>query len=386
MLSSWICLLGSVLCGAQESQLVTRELERAQIEGALVALGSLNSPCRFRLDAVEILIARTDPFFESLPGRELMALCESGADGSASTRCEDLHAAFEALSQDFEPRALNFSWRRFELDVAMTPEQQVQRSPHAFDEQTASLYKCPAFNLIYDNYEGSRHQLRLSSPSASPLLFDLHLLMSPVMFEPFQLHGWREYTWEELEGIDPGVLAVRLAPRGAPQDHYRLELSRESGMPLSASVHYASFPRGARNVGVFRYAPVARGAALVWLSDALQITQEDESLNLGLYRISELSFELDPQTFVLDVVGQTSLFDNRGSESVFLGTETSDWPPEVLQRVSFHPELSAYRVEHDEASEGEDSTSQALTWIGVLLMIAGAAYLIGSRRGVARRA
>ena len=215
MLSSWICLLGSVLCGAQESQLVTRELERAQIEGALVALGSLNSPCRFRLDAVEILIARTDPFFESLPGRELMALCESGADGSASTRCEDLHAAFEALSQDFEPRALNFSWRRFELDVAMTPEQQVQRSPHAFDEQTASLYKCPAFNLIYDNYEGSRHQLRLSSPSASPLLFDLHLLMSPVMFEPFQLHGWREYTWEELEGIDPGVLAVRLAPRGS---------------------------------------------------------------------------------------------------------------------------------------------------------------------------
>lgn len=362
-----------LLCCLAGEEPPPRALASSEVGVLVSSLERLDAACRFRLELRQISLSWEDPLTDTPEFELLRGAARSGADGTATPLFAELDEAFQRLDAAVATRGSPDERWAFGAWIVSTPELQLEETRDPLDARGSAVLKSSRFSLIYENYAGADHGLRIEPAGASPYVYDVPMLLRPIPLDAASLDWWRRYVWEE-RGAGAGVRAFELHHAEEQPWRYRLELDPVTGQPLAASFHVSPAAPEARSMALFRYAPIAAESAQVWLRDVLAWTGGQSRAGLERFSLSEVSFDVGEEARRLDALEGTTLVDQRGGTPVFLGSDPARWPAEVASLVRLHPGMTPPAHDphgHDEPPPAPAASRLGLRALGLCLLIGG---------------
>ena len=387
---------------AQDS-LPERRLESDEIGGIVDRFETLNTGCRYELEAERSLLSVEHPICASADWQiveEALQGIRSGTSALGPDIRAEVRRAFDQLRAEGRVPGPNTT----DSYVVVQPEGRLEIIDVHVRGYAAKL-RTSGFSLGYRvDYVDDIHMLEATTlQEGVQILRDPRELYSPVLLSPFSLSWLRRYIW--LETTQPGdeTRTFKVYFPNEPWTYFRFELDVETLLPLSASSHDDRTSDECGVLAVFEYAPIEEGSSQVWLKSSLQITNDPRNLFLIISTLDDVNFDVRPGHVVFEVDPSTVLADDRTPDyDYFHSGEHEKWPQDLIQFVEFiedpkrgHPPEGAQSLfipMEDEESESEESSERPapeptpwMAFLGGCMMLFGSGYLVsqGSKRGLA---
>jgi len=344
----------------------------AEISEIIASLDRWNTPCAFRVEITEMVVSRASSFARGTEWLPILEVARRAADSRICDSRGRVFAAFDRLVLHCQVKEPGVSMRTRNLRVACWSGFELQVNDGDFGPSTEGVLRTGRFNLLYKNYHGRDHYLEARPFSRSPLLYDIETLLHPVMLDEASQRWWGEFAWEVLASTDAQTRCFRIRDNGTLGRSTSLEIDARTGLPLAAS--YCVDPSAPENLitGLFCYAPLEVEKACLWLSRSLTITFTPERIILSRAWLSEIDFDVLPEDLSMHVLAGTPLTDERTPNRLHFGSETSDWPREILEHVVFHTEVApSAEPDQEESADAQELPSRPLRYGGLVLLVLG---------------